>query len=194
MKEKKIDTAFCFDNFFLQNRSAENKTMPTDKTDSHKAKLEKEGDGRVIFSLANVLRLRRPVVIMDEAHNARTLLSFDTLRRFNPSCVIELTATPETKHNPTLGHFASNILHHVSARELKAAEIIKLPVKLWTRPDWQQVLADAIAFLDCRVIEPLVTRDHTIFIGQVEAAGLQKPDQAPLLYYMGAYHAVGDGV
>ena len=52
------------------------------------------------------------------------------------------------------------------------------------------VLADAIAYLDCRVVEPLVTGDHTIFIGQVEAAGLQKPDQAPLLYYMGAYRTI----
>ena len=52
------------------------------------------------------------------------------------------------------------------------------------------VLADAIAYLDCRVIEPLVTGDHTIFIGQVEAGGLQKPDQAPLLYYMGGYHTI----
>jgi type III restriction enzyme len=47
--------------------------------------LETEGDGQIIYSLANVLRLRRPVVIMDEAHNARTKLSFDTLTRFNPS-------------------------------------------------------------------------------------------------------------
>jgi flavin reductase (DIM6/NTAB) family NADH-FMN oxidoreductase RutF len=53
------------------------------------------------------------------------------------------------------------------------------------------VLDDAIAYLDCRVVEPLVTGDHTIFVGQVEAAGLQKPDQAPLLYYMGTYHNVG---
>lgn len=54
------------------------------------------------------------------------------------------------------------------------------------------VLDDAIAYLDCRVVEPLVTGDHTIFIGQVEAAGLQKPAQAPLLYYMGTYHTVGE--
>jgi flavin reductase (DIM6/NTAB) family NADH-FMN oxidoreductase RutF len=54
------------------------------------------------------------------------------------------------------------------------------------------VLNDAIAYLDCRVVEGLVTGDHTIFVGQVEAAGLLKPDQAPLLYFMGTYHQVGD--
>jgi type III restriction enzyme len=106
--------------------------------------LETEGEGQVIYSLANVLRLRRPIVIMDEAHNARTKLSFDTLTRFNPSCVIEFTATPVTTHKPEQGYFASNVLHHVSARELKEAEMIKLPIKLRTRPDWREVIADAL--------------------------------------------------
>lgn len=106
--------------------------------------LEKGREGETLYSLANVLRLRRPIVIMDEAHNARTKLSFDTLTRFNPSCVIEFTATPVTKHNPDNGQFASNVLCHVSARELKEAEMIKLPIKLHTRPDWKEVIADAL--------------------------------------------------
>jgi type III restriction enzyme len=106
--------------------------------------LEPEGEDRVIFSLANVLRLHRPLIIMDEAHNARTALSFDTLTRFRPACIIEFTATPETNHNPEKGFFASNILHHVSARELKNAEMIKLPIKLRTHIDWRQIVSDAL--------------------------------------------------
>jgi len=106
--------------------------------------LETEGDGQIVYSLANVLRLHRPIVIMDEAHNARTKLSFDTLTRFTPSCVVEFTATPVTVHKPEQGLFASNVLHHVSARELKEAEMIKLPIKLRTRSDYKEVIADAI--------------------------------------------------
>lgn len=106
--------------------------------------LELEGEGRIIYSLANVLKMRRPVIIMDEAHNARTPLSFDTLARFCPSCIIEFTATPETKHKPEKGTFASNILHHVSARELKEAEMLKLPIKLRTRADWKEIVGDAL--------------------------------------------------
>ena len=53
------------------------------------------------------------------------------------------------------------------------------------------VLDEAIAFLDCRVAESLIAGDHTIFIGQVEAAAIQKPGQAPLIYYDGDYHTVG---
>jgi type III restriction enzyme len=109
------------------------------------AVLERESDGTFPHSLANVLRLRRPVVIMDEAHNARTPLSFDTLARFKPSCVIEFTATPESTHKPDSGLFASNVLHHVSAAELKAAEMVKLPIRLRTRNDWKEVIGDAVA-------------------------------------------------
>ena len=90
------------------------------------------------YSLANVLRLRRPFVIVDEAHNSRTELAFDMLARFRPSGVMELTATPDLERTP------SNVLHSVSAAELKAEEMIKLPVVLETEPNWQQCLADAI--------------------------------------------------
>ncbi|MBI4568560.1 MAG: DEAD/DEAH box helicase family protein [Planctomycetes bacterium] len=107
--------------------------------------LDREGEGAVVYSLANVLRLRRPVVVMDEAHNARTELSFDTLARLRPACILEFTATPETRHQPERGHFASNVLHHVSALELKAADMVKLPIRLRTRGDWRDVIGDAIA-------------------------------------------------
>jgi type III restriction enzyme len=90
------------------------------------------------YSLANVLRLRRPFVVVDEAHNSRTELAFEMLARFRPSGVLELTATPDLERTP------SNVLHSVSAAELKAEEMIKLPVVLETEPNWQQCLADAI--------------------------------------------------
>lgn len=107
--------------------------------------LLREGQGTeqtVSYSLANVLRLRRPFVIVDEAHNSRTELAFDMLARFRPSGVMELTATPDTERTP------SNVLHSVSAAELKAEEMIKLPVVLETEPNWQQCLADAIGRRD----------------------------------------------
>lgn len=102
-----------------------------------------EGSERTTpYSLANVLRLRRPFVVVDEAHNSRTELAFDMLARFRPSGVMELTATPDLERTP------SNVLHSVSAAELKAEEMIKLPVLLATEPNWQQCLADAIGRRD----------------------------------------------
>ncbi len=101
--------------------------------------LEKLEGGEIVYSLANVLRLRSPIVIVDEAHNARTELSFETLARFRPACILEFTATPDTEHNP------SNVLHSVSAAELKAEKMIKLPVVVHRRENWQELLTDAIA-------------------------------------------------
>jgi type III restriction enzyme len=96
--------------------------------------LEKS-DGMVVYSLANLLRLHRPLVIVDEAHNARTALSFETLARFAPSCILEFTATPAAD---------SNVLAHASAAQLYAEAMIKLPIKLSAMRNWEDALAAAI--------------------------------------------------
>jgi len=111
------------------------------------ASLEKGPDGRPVRSLVNMLRLRRPIVIVDEAHNARTELSFATLAKVYPSCIVEFTATPALEYKPSAGRFPSNVLHRTSAAELKAAAMIKLPIRVFTRPPGQkeQALAEAVA-------------------------------------------------
>ncbi len=96
--------------------------------------------GQVKYSFANLMSIHRPLVIVDEAHNARTGLTFDVLKRVAPSCIIELTATPDT--DPRTG---SNILHRVSASELKAEALIKLPIVLTEHPTgWQDAVRDAL--------------------------------------------------
>jgi type III restriction enzyme len=91
-------------------------------------------------SLVNALRLRRPVVIVDEAHNVRTDLAFSALADVRPSCVLEFTATPARAEHP------SNVLHQVSAVELKAADMAKLPVRVVVRHPGQrdELLAGAV--------------------------------------------------
>lgn len=106
-----------------------------------------EGGARPVYSLANLLKIHRPMVIVDEAHNSRTDLSFRTLARFNPGLILELTATPQTDHDPGRDKHASNILYSVSAAELKAEEMIKMPIQLTTEADWIKTVGAA---LDCR--------------------------------------------
>lgn len=92
--------------------------------------------GRVKYSVANWLHLQQPIVIVDEAHNNRTDRFFKTLGRVNPSCIIELTATP------VLGN---NVLYHVAASELKAEQMIKLPIVLAEHPQgWRECLRDSV--------------------------------------------------
>ena len=102
--------------------------------------LSKRELGKVKYSFANLLALHNPIVIVDEAHNARSALSFDMLRRIHPATIIEFTATPDTSNSS-----ASNVLFNVSAAELKAEEMIKLPIMLAEEPQgWQQAVADAV--------------------------------------------------
>ncbi|SDX47800.1 type III restriction enzyme [Allochromatium warmingii] len=110
-----------------------------------RAALLTDGDGsdRITpYSLANVFRLRRPFVIVDEAHNSRTDLAFEMLARLRPSGILELTATPDLHRTP------SNVLHSVSALELKNESMIKLPVMLEIEPHWQHCIANALARRD----------------------------------------------
>jgi len=104
------------------------------------ANLEKiNGSNIPIHSLANVVYLNNPIFIIDEAHNARTELTFEVIKRLNPACIIEYTATPKTK-----GNDRSNVLFSVSAAELKAEDMIKMPIELLTTDGWQNAISNAV--------------------------------------------------
>jgi type III restriction enzyme len=98
-----------------------------------------DNPAQVKFSFANLCHILKPLVIMDEAHNARTVLSFETLKRLAPACVIEFTATPNMERKN-----GSNVLYSVSATELKAEEMIKLPIALTAHQTWQQAVGSAV--------------------------------------------------
>ena len=93
--------------------------------------------GQPRYSLANWLALQNPLIVVDEAHNTRTENSFIALKRLNPSAILELTATP-------LPH-QSNVLYHVSAQELQAENMIKLPITLREHAEgWQAAVFGAV--------------------------------------------------
>jgi type III restriction enzyme len=116
--------------------------------------LDRRPEGDFDYSLVNVFRLRRPFIIVDEAHNARQPLSFETLKRLNPSGILELTATPNTKsevityEGEQVENPPSNVLFSVTAYALKAEEMIKLPILLTYREPWDALLGDAIGLLN----------------------------------------------
>ena len=93
-------------------------------------------------SLVDALRLRHPFIIVDEAHNQGTQLAFDTLARLEPSAILELTATPDRKLQP------SNVLFSVSAASLHAEDMIKMPLEVVRRESWKDTPRDSIACLN----------------------------------------------
>ena len=127
----------------------------THLSDETLSAVEHDENGKPVYSLANLLCVKRPLVIVDEAHNARTELSFETLARFNPSAIIEFTATPDMEQNP------SNVLYTVSAAELQAENMIKMPIQLETKPEWKRLLTAAIAQRDALEIDAGAERAET---------------------------------
>lgn len=86
-------------------------------------------------ALIQVIRALNPVVIVDESHHATSNLSIEMLQNFNPSFVLDLTATPKKN---------SNIISFVDAAQLKKANMVKLPVIVYNRKTQDDVFADAI--------------------------------------------------
>lgn len=87
-------------------------------------------------ALIQVIRKLNPVVIVDESHHATSKLSKEMLQNFNPSFVLDLTATPKN---------GSNIISFVDARQLKAANMVKLPVIVYNRKSQEDVFVSAIS-------------------------------------------------
>lgn len=93
--------------------------------------------GQPRWSLVNWLALQEPCLIVDEAHNTKTDKSFTALKRLNPSLILELTATPVPGK--------TNVLYHVSAQELAAESMVKLPIALAEHPQgWTQAVFAAV--------------------------------------------------
>ncbi|MBQ7454484.1 MAG: DEAD/DEAH box helicase family protein [Selenomonadaceae bacterium] len=86
-------------------------------------------------SFGNLIAYLRPLMIIDEAHNYSSPLSLEIMQKLRPAAVIELTATPAQK---------SNVLYQVSASELKAEEMIKLPIELTENQSWEMTIDSAV--------------------------------------------------
>ena len=105
--------------------------------------LDLSSGGLVKHSLFNVLKILRPVVILDEAHKAygkRKAANeefVETVNRLDPSLVIELSATPNRG--------ISNLLVDITGIELKKAEMIKVPINItsYTNTEWHYTLTKA---------------------------------------------------
>lgn len=105
-------------------------------------------DGEPVYSLANVIKMNNPLMIVDEGHRTKTAISETALFDLNPSFVLEFTATPRD---------GSNILVDIGAGELREEEMVKLPIVLETHKDWRDVIDKA---LDQRkMLEELAKKD-----------------------------------
>jgi flavin reductase (DIM6/NTAB) family NADH-FMN oxidoreductase RutF len=91
--------------------------------------------------------------------------------------------------------FALNILadshEHLSCRFAMSGPKEFGDLAVTTAVTGAPVLADAIAWVDCRITRVLPGGDHDIFIGEI-VAGDHKEDGRPLLYFAGKYRKLAD--
>lgn len=132
-------------------------------------------------SLGNVMRLLRPMVVIDEGHHAYSENALSTLDGFNPCFMLELSATPRVASAKGRG---SNILVDVRGTDLDDAEMIKLPIHVEVRgwADWQACLAASLQQLDALQREAEMLQAETaryirpILLVQVERTGADMRD------------------
>jgi len=116
---------------------------------------EDEFYGRQVkTSLGNVLRTLSPIIVLDEGQKAYSEGAQATIRGFNPSIVVELSATPPKE---------SNALVNIRGRELDQEEMIKLDLHVHNRTstNWRDTLADSVAWRDALEEEAVRYRGST---------------------------------
>ena len=110
-----------------------------DISDDSKKILEKDEYNQITISLMNVIKISNPIIVADEGHHVKTILSTAMFKEMNPAFVVEYTATPMPE---------SNVLVNVTAGELKEEKMVKIPIWLKNIAQWQQTLRDGVAERD----------------------------------------------
>lgn len=112
--------------------------------------------GVIKTSLGNTLRILKPIVIIDEGHKAYSETAQGTIRHFNPSIVVELSATPPE---------GSNNLVFITGQELNQEEMIKLDMHVTNKSSikWQDTIRAAF---DKRIVLEKVAKRYEANTGE----------------------------
>ncbi len=132
----------------------------------------------VKHSLVNLLKMLRPMAVIDEGHKAYSDNTRQSLNSFNPSFILELTATPNAQTH------ISNVLVNVSGSDLKDEQMIKLPINIMNTKngDWEGTLAQAQAKLESLTNDSHALQDsdgryiRPIMVVRVERTGKDQRD------------------
>jgi len=131
VKEQLNIMVFSFDSLRAKNKDDRKVFQENGNLQSFENLLDKETE----ITLGNVIKYLNPLVVVDESHNAESVLSVDMLKELNPCFILDLTATPRNN---------SNIISFIDALELKKENMIKLPVIVYNHQDKTEVINSAL--------------------------------------------------
>ena len=162
-----------FSTFRIQNKDLrkayeQNGSLMEHFQDRSMENMLRDDNGSVVESLVNVIRMNQPVVVIDEGHNAKSKLSYDMLKDFNPIFVFEYTATPRKE---------SNVLVNVTGMQLQQENMVKIPIYLKNIAQWQATLRDGITKRDH--LEKIAKKEKGEYIRPIALiqAEQEKPDR-----------------
>ena len=131
----------------------------------------------------------------DGEPHAMTANAFTSLS-LEPPLVLVAVHKGNTMHGAVKesGCFAVNMLteeqEHLSNRFAARGPKDLSDLELRTAETGAPILADALAYLDCRLTDVLRGGDHDIFVGEIVAGDVGSG--CPLLFYGGAYRQLAD--
>lgn len=131
VKEQLNIMVFSFDSLRAKNKDDRKVFQENGNLQSFENLLDKDTE----ITLGNVIKYLNPLVVVDESHNAESVLSVDMLKELNPCFILDLTATPRNN---------SNIISFIDALELKKENMIKLPVIVYNHQDKTEVINSAL--------------------------------------------------
>jgi type III restriction enzyme len=131
VKEQLNIMVFSFDSLRAKNKDDRKVFQENGNLQSFENLIDKDTE----ITLGNILKYLNPLVVVDESHNAESVLSVDMLKELNPCFILDLTATPRNN---------SNIISFIDALELKKENMIKLPVIVYNHQDKTEVINSAL--------------------------------------------------
>jgi flavin reductase (DIM6/NTAB) family NADH-FMN oxidoreductase RutF len=84
--------------------------------------------------------------------------------------------------------FAVNILHQEQSALSNRFAWVKDEDR-FAEGDWETaatgapILTDALAWLDCTIYARFAVGTHTVYIGEIQASGVSRPGEPPLIYW-----------
>lgn len=140
-----------------------------------------------------VVAARRGPLLAGMTANAIATISIDP-----PLLMASVNARSETHQGIIESHaFAVSVLSREQraiaecfAQSTTAAKLRRFCDAPWHEAETGSPIVDgSIAYFDCRLTERHPGGDHTLFIGEIVAAGFEE-DGDPLIYYASAYRAL----
>ncbi len=140
-----------------------------------------------------VLTVRDGEIIHGMTANSFTSVSL------SPTLVLVCILNGSTTHDfvSRAGHYAINILSHTQVDlAQRFAKQVLVPSEPFADVPYHSAVTGApifdecLGYIDCRVIAAHPAGDHTIFLGEVLAAGFGQAPDGPLLWLEGKYESV----